>query len=310
MFCVKCGNSLAHHQRFCPACGNAIVQSQQPPTYVRPASAAYEAERIKRALIWIGIVILALVANANVESWALLVAIISLVFAGFVFTSPRDIETKLKFAGAALALFVVTFAVQEWVKGRARERQIAVQKASDERRLADDRRKIAEFEAMSAAEHLEKVKTSLRVGNSVSSVQDGIRHLEAIPEGSGERREAEDLKRQFDSETEKIRIENAKMAAKEAAREAKERAALNRILRDNMVQTIETGMLDKGYNVTVTAIGKDHTTLRIKWILVSKVTAHEFSKQGDFFEEARKIGFRRVEITDGYDETWYWNLKN
>jgi hypothetical protein len=38
--------------------------------------------------------------------------------------------------------------------------------------------------------------------------------------------------------------------------------------------------LDKGLNVDVLATGKGKTTLRLKWVLVNKVVAHQFSKQG------------------------------
>jgi len=68
-------------------------------------------------------------------------------------------------------------------------------------------------------------------------------------------------------------------------------------------------MLDAGLDVDVKAIGPKHTTLRVKWVLVSKVVAHQLTKQSDFFQSARELGFRRIEMTDGYDETWSWKLE-
>jgi hypothetical protein len=67
-------------------------------------------------------------------------------------------------------------------------------------------------------------------------------------------------------------------------------------------------MLDQGYNCDVHAIGSKHTTLQMKWALVSKVMAHQMSRRSDIFDTARQLGFKRIELTDGFDETWVWNL--
>lgn len=114
----------------------------------------------------------------------------------------------------------------------------------------------------------------------------------------------------FDATPEGRRLATARK--KEEAAKAAERAVLEakarRVLRDQMAKHIENAMLDEGFNVDVSARGPDHTVLHLKWALVSKVVAHQLAK-GDFLEDARALGFRRVEITDGFDETWYWNLR-
>lgn len=50
------------------------------------------------------------------------------------------------------------------------------------------------------------------------------------------------------------------------------------------------------------------TTLRLKWILVSRVVAHQFSQNREIWQTMETLGFKRLEITDGYDEQWYWTI--
>ncbi len=72
-------------------------------------------------------------------------------------------------------------------------------------------------------------------------------------------------------------------------------------------EIVENGLLSKGFNVDVTVSGPANTTLRIKWVLVSKVTAYEFAN-GEYISTLKQHGFKRFVLTDGYDETWTWNL--
>jgi hypothetical protein len=74
-------------------------------------------------------------------------------------------------------------------------------------------------------------------------------------------------------------------------------AAANRVARDALAKKLEDAFLDEGYNIEVHAIGKDHTTLRLEWILASKAFAHQLSQRNEFFDNARSVGFKRIEIT-------------
>jgi hypothetical protein len=73
-------------------------------------------------------------------------------------------------------------------------------------------------------------------------------------------------------------------------------------------RNLEYRLLDRGMNVTVTTQGSNATTLRLEYILVSKVLVHQLEKDGSLLEEIRQQGFRRFVLTDGYDETWTWNF--
>jgi hypothetical protein len=49
-------------------------------------------------------------------------------------------------------------------------------------------------------------------------------------------------------------------------------------------------------------------TLTLKSIGVSRVDAHQLSKNADLLNNIQRKGFRIFRITDGYDETWTWDL--
>jgi hypothetical protein len=99
-------------------------------------------------------------------------------------------------------------------------------------------------------------------------------------------------------------------AREQAVQQAAEAANLAATARERraLAATLESRFLDEGMDVTVTTRGKHATTLHMRWILVSRVTAHQFSKNVQMFENLRAKGFKRLEISDGYDESWYWTL--
>jgi hypothetical protein len=72
---------------------------------------------------------------------------------------------------------------------------------------------------------------------------------------------------------------------------------------------VEGQMLDKGFNFDVVAVGAGHTTLQMKWALASKVVMHQISENEQMFETARQLGFKRMELTDGFDSEWSWKLE-
>ena len=153
------------------------------------------------------------------------------------------------------------------------------------------------FRNMSYAQHLAAAQEAEKPGTTIEQIDGGLRHVKAIPPTVVEGVKAKALEQTLQGLRKKRQDERTLIEAK-----------VKRVLRDQMAKNIENSMLDKGYNVDVIAIGKDHTVLHLKWVLVSKVMAHQLAKQGDFFENARKVDFKKVEITDGFKETWYWDL--
>jgi len=161
--------------------------------------------------------------------------------------------------------------------------------------------KQAAFEKLSPIEHLAEAKQLLNVDGPQVSISDGLKHIAAIDKGSPLYKQADQTRRAFEEA-------RRKRDAQAAKRRELAEAAAKHLLRIELAKTLENKMLDQGFNVDVSAIGKDQTVLHIKWILVGKALAHNISKQGDFFSNARQVGFKRIEITDGYDETWWWKL--
>ena len=97
--------------------------------------------------------------------------------------------------------------------------------------------------------------------------------------------------------------------ATELRKEAAEKAKVDESLRKVYAKTTENMLLGENYNVDVNAVGPKATTLRLKWVFVSKVTAYQFAN-GDpkMFSAMRQMGFKHFVITDGYEETWTWTL--
>jgi nucleotide-binding universal stress UspA family protein len=101
-----------------------------------------------------------------------------------------------------------------------------------------------------------------------------------------------------------LRVEAA--AAKKAA---VQQALLDEILRQAFAKDTENRMLANGVDCDVLAIGAHHTTLEYKWALASKVTAYQFqNNNSDMWSTMMHEGFKKFVLTDGYDETWTWDL--
>lgn len=91
-------------------------------------------------------------------------------------------------------------------------------------------------------------------------------------------------------------------------RAARALAAAKLDLRKSYARDLERRFLDDGMNIRVVTRGNDHTTLRITYVLVDRVWAHQMSKNGEMFSTLRQMGFKRLELRDGYDESYYWDL--
>jgi hypothetical protein len=180
---------------------------------------------------------------------------------------------------------------------QANERQAKeFQKADDEA-----------FLKLTPSQHLERAKATLKVGAGTETLALANRDLDAL-EKTDLAGQAKQLRSQYATSEEKAKRVAAIAAEKSAKEEKAAEAVVNRVLRDQMAKSVENSMLDEGYNVDVTAEGPDHTTLRFKWIFVSKVFAHQLSKRSELFDNARKLGFKKIVATDGYDEAWTWKL--
>lgn len=90
-------------------------------------------------------------------------------------------------------------------------------------------------------------------------------------------------------------------------REAIERAAA-KLTREAYAAKLRERYLDQGMDIKVKVSGKNSDRLTLTYVLFNDVWNHKFSK-GDALGEMRSLGFRRVDMTDGYDYHVYWDFK-
>ena len=151
------------------------------------------------------------------------------------------------------------------------------------------------FASMTPAQHLEALSSLLRLEDiHDADMAAAQKHLMAIPGKTPESAKARGLLAQLER----------KQAAQKLVRDIAARKAY--------ASTLENNMLDRGVNMTITAIGKGATTLRLEYVLTSKVAAHALGKNDQFWTEVRGFGFKKVLMTNGFEsslgETWTWKV--
>ena len=150
------------------------------------------------------------------------------------------------------------------------------------------------------AEYLKEAKSELAKKSNVSpygEIYQAAYLLNEIPKDAPEYHEAQKLLNRIEHLKEKD-------TAAIRLREAKEQRAKRLIYGPGL----ENLFLDKGYDITVKITGKDATTLRIKWILTSRVLVHQISKDQNLIQSWRQLGFKKVIFTDGYRSNWEMTL--
>lgn len=144
-------------------------------------------------------------------------------------------------------------------------------------------------------QHLEAISNLAKLATiQDSDISEARKHVDAIPENVPERARGKSLL--------------VKMEQKHAAQMLKMAIAT----RKAYANRFENNMLDRGLNMTITAIGKDATTLRMEYVLTSKVSMHALGQNDQFWAEVREVGFKKVILTNGFEsslgETWTWKV--
>lgn len=313
MYCSGCGFILSTQQGFCPKCGKAITVAAFPATPPPQRTTSGE-ERLWNARLWVGIgcVVLAIVITSNLQDVAGWIGIISsVIFA--VGWSIRAIQFRHKIAFVILSVAIV--AGVQWIEvvqaqKRAATHQAILNRIAEQRESSSRLRMRQEedaFNKMTPAQHLGVAKEDLKPKTTEDRIAEGMKHLQAV---NGTPLEAQGIALRKHYEAQKTQAEKA--AAVEAAISIKKANAENEqqeiLARDAMAKTIENGMLSEGYDVDVNAIGAKHTTLRIRFILVNKAFAYQTAHSPDIINSARDAGFKKLVLTDGYDEQWHIDL--
>lgn len=74
--------------------------------------------------------------------------------------------------------------------------------------------------------------------------------------------------------------------------------------RKRLADKIERDYLAKGRDVHVNATGTKSTTLRLEYVLFGRPDAYQIQNDREILGNLRSLGFRKIVITDGFDETY------
>jgi len=141
---------------------------------------------------------------------------------------------------------------------------------------------------------------------------DGWRYLNTIKEDDKEYPEAKKLRSQVEAKKLRSQAEAKKLRRPEEARQEtrvkKEQAEEEKrtaSARKEYAESLEYDLLNNSrMDTTITTSGKNNTTIKIKYILVSRVFVNELTKKEEFINNLRRLGFNKLVFTDGYHGDW------
>lgn len=106
-----------------------------------------------------------------------------------------------------------------------------------------------------------------------------------------------------------IELSNAEIKVAERLRLQKQEQA-EKALRDDVggrkrfADDLERELLRQWFNVELSVTGEKGTTLRLRYIGVNRPFVFNFQENVRLLDRLREKGFRRVQLTDGYRQTW------
>ena len=71
---------------------------------------------------------------------------------------------------------------------------------------------------------------------------------------------------------------------------------------------LEKKYLEEGYDVEIIVEGKNKDILKFKYVLMSRPLIHKITNETGFLETAKKLEFKKVVFTDGFNHSWTYNL--
>jgi hypothetical protein len=150
------------------------------------------------------------------------------------------------------------------------------------------------------------------------NVRDGLR---AVPEGNRKADEARAAIARLDEIAPAVEKafapEAARRAKQEAIEEQQRKASLRKLVdemapavRKRFAESIETDFLKAGMDVSVYAEGEATTTLRLKYVLMSRPLVYKLANDTKLIEGAKAAGFRSIIFADGYRSRWVYSVTN
>jgi hypothetical protein len=136
-----------------------------------------------------------------------------------------------------------------------------------------------------AAAHFAVAKNCLGSGHSVST-NPGIACARAAFNAARKEGEGGDAFNQFGHDLDRIEL---------------------KMVRRKYAETLRNRFLDNGLDVGVRVSGEDAEKITLSFVAFNEVWARRMSQDG-LLEELQVIGFKRVDLTDGYDYGVHWDL--
>ena len=207
-------------------------------------------------------------------------------------------------AGFGAVLLIVFIVVNTANRRTQRQSTTASSSTAPSKTQAASSTSPAGSESLSAATHLAEAKKALADGykpagkdRSWGRVKDAREHLEGIKSNDKEYAEAQRLLKEVNRREDEIekwaRVAAEKMLADERA---------------SFARRLETTYLDKGMDVTVSVSGANNTVIKLKYVLMSRPLVHNLVKDGDVISTFRSQRFKKAIFTDGYSNTWTYDV--
>lgn len=337
MLCKACREPLNVGAPFCPHCGvrrSNVEGAKVPPPPApfpplqqvaiepppsRPGSPSEQRDlqtnRLLKARIGVsvGCLILGIALYESLTPIAGVLAVAALLmFAGNWSIPTISYKRKIVLVVVSLALIVGAESIEISIR-RARDverqkhlAQIDAQRESQSREASEQAEDT--FRRMTPAQHLSTAQADLRLGAPEDQIAEGMKHLNALS-GTPMEAQAQALGARYQAEKGKADKAAAARAAALAAKQERENVADLEEARKAYAKTLEKSLLDQDMDATVEAIGPQHTTLRITWVLATKLFAYKIAQQEqEGFEDMRELGFKKFIVFDGYDRSWTWGL--
>jgi len=209
----------------------------------------------------------------------------------------------------ALTVFYINSSSTIVYPGLAKEKEKALSEEK-KKQIEEEKKQIEEkkqkalqeeqnkFESMAPKEHLEKAKTLAILEPETE------KHLLKIPKDAKEWPEAQAILKKI-----KYAIHQKELDAKRRSIAQDKRAREQAIkIRKEIAAGLERQYLDNGADVYVTTSGSNHTTLRIKWVLMSRPEVYDTINRTREMDTFKALGFKEIVFSNGFGDAWTHRL--
>ena len=73
-------------------------------------------------------------------------------------------------------------------------------------------------------------------------------------------------------------------------------------------ERLETNFLKDGRDAVFTVSGPKNTVLTMKYVLINRPFVYKIQNESTFISDAKERGFAKVVLTDGFSNSWTWDL--